>query len=69
MARGVPYDGFGEPSRFPDGVAVQPCATGSAAKLQKSAAPYAVLKKRIFRVFSKLKASAIAFQPRFFRLI
>src|SRR5436305_12679684 len=43
IERGVPYDELGEPSRFPDGVAVQPTACGSAAKGQKSAAPYAVL--------------------------
>jgi len=37
---------------FPTGWGVQPWATGSVAKLQKSARPYAVLKKNDYLEYS-----------------
>src|SRR5919201_5277239 len=54
-ARGVPYAGLGDPS-WKNGPVPQTVTPPTG---QKSAAPYAVLKKRIFTVLNRLKASAI----------
>ena len=56
IARGVPYAGLGDPSRFVER-ATHPAAAGLNG--QKSSAPYVVLKNRTFSVFERLKVSAI----------
>src|SRR5438093_10134959 len=56
VARGVPYAGLGDPSRFVER-ATHPAAAGLNG--QKSSAPYVVLKNRTLSVLKRLKLSAI----------
>src|SRR5206468_7729287 len=58
IARGVPYAGLGDPSRFVER-ATHPAAAGLKLNGQKSSAPYVVLKKRTLSVLKRLKLSAI----------